>query len=69
MNGQHLRSIPQDELIKVFEDQWKNSGILQESDSGFAKVELFPPFSSALGRLYIGSTYKGYICQSIQYTI
>ncbi|CAL5024380.1 unnamed protein product [Urochloa decumbens] len=37
MNGQHLRSIPQDELIKAFEDQWKNTGILQESDSGFAK--------------------------------
>ncbi|CAN6242802.1 unnamed protein product [Urochloa humidicola] len=37
MNGQHLRSIPPDELIKAFEDQWKNTGILQESDSGFAK--------------------------------
>ncbi|CAN6236929.1 unnamed protein product [Urochloa humidicola] len=37
MNGQHLRSIPPDELIKAFEDQWKHTGILQESDSGFAK--------------------------------
>ncbi|CAO2033908.1 unnamed protein product [Urochloa humidicola] len=37
MNGQHLRSIPPDELVKAFEDQWKNTDILQESDSGFAK--------------------------------
>nr|CAB3445357.1 unnamed protein product [Digitaria exilis] len=37
MNGQHLRSFPPDELIKAFEDRWKNTGILQESESGFAK--------------------------------
>ncbi|KAG2648120.1 glutamate--tRNA ligase, chloroplastic/mitochondrial-like [Panicum virgatum] len=37
MNGQHLRSFPTDELIKAFEDRWKDTGILQESESGFAK--------------------------------
>ena len=39
MNGQHLRSFPTDELIKAFEDRWKDTGILQESESGFAKVK------------------------------
>lgn len=39
MNGQHLRSFPHDEIIKAFEDRWKNTGILQESESGFAKVK------------------------------
>ncbi|AQK67936.1 Glutamate--tRNA ligase chloroplastic/mitochondrial [Zea mays] len=37
MNGQHLRSFPHDELIKAFEDRWTDTGILQESESGFAK--------------------------------
>ncbi|OEL15231.1 Glutamate--tRNA ligase, chloroplastic/mitochondrial [Dichanthelium oligosanthes] len=37
MNGQHLRSFPPDELIKAVEDRWKKTGILQESESGFAK--------------------------------
>ncbi|GJN18841.1 hypothetical protein PR202_gb06044 [Eleusine coracana subsp. coracana] len=37
MNGQHLRSFPPDELIKAFEDRWKDKGILQECESGFAK--------------------------------
>ncbi|XP_020408524.1 glutamate--tRNA ligase, chloroplastic/mitochondrial [Zea mays] len=37
MNGQHLRSFPHDELIKAFEDRWKDTGILQESESSFAK--------------------------------
>jgi hypothetical protein len=40
MNGQHLRSFPHDELIKAFEDRWTDTGILQESESGFAKVKL-----------------------------
>ena len=54
MNGQHLRSFPHDELIKAFEDRWKNTGILQESESGFAKVKLeailfcCPPWMSYL---------------------
>ncbi|GJM90049.1 hypothetical protein PR202_ga06289 [Eleusine coracana subsp. coracana] len=37
MNGQHLRSFPPDELIKAFEDRWKDTGILQGCESGFAK--------------------------------
>ena len=39
MNVQHLRSFPTDELIKAFEEWWKDIGILQESESGFAKVK------------------------------
>jgi hypothetical protein len=42
MNGQHLRSFPPDELTKAFDDRWKNTGILQESESGFAKVTWRP---------------------------
>ena len=64
MNVQHLRSFPTDELIKAFEDWWKDIGILQESESGFAKVKtvvclFFFLFGSLvhLGSLYIGSTY------------
>jgi hypothetical protein len=56
MNGQHLRSFPPDELIKAFEDRWKNTGILQESESGFAKVNWrsLSPFLPQL-YLYFGS--------------
>ena len=61
MNGQHLRSFPTDELIKAFEDRWKDTGILQESESGFAKVKkMLSVFFLApvhMGSLYIGSTY------------
>jgi hypothetical protein len=44
MNGQHLRSFPTDELIKAFEDRWKDTGVLQESESGFAKVKVLSFF-------------------------
>lgn len=37
MNGQHLRSLPSDLLIKDFEDRWRSTGILLESESDFAK--------------------------------
>jgi len=62
MNGQHLRSFPTDELIKAFEDRWKDTGILQESESGFAKVKkmlsvFFFLAPVHMGSLYIGSTY------------
>lgn len=40
MNGLHLRSLPQDELVKIFEDRWKSVGILVDSDGSFAKVYL-----------------------------
>ena len=59
---QHLRSFPTDELIKAFEDRWKDTGILQESESGFAKVKkmlsvFFFGSPVHMGSLYIGSTY------------
>lgn len=38
MNGLHLRSLPQDELVQIFEDRWKSVGILVDSDGSFAKV-------------------------------
>lgn len=40
MNGLHLRSLSQDELVQVFEDRWKSVGILVDSDGTFAKVYL-----------------------------
>lgn len=38
MNGQHLRSLPLGELIKIFGDQWKRTGILLEAEGSFVKV-------------------------------
>lgn len=42
MNGQHLRSLPSKELIKLIGERWKSTGILQESDGSFVEeaVEL-----------------------------
>lgn len=40
MNGLHLRALPEDELVKTFEDRWKSVGILVDSDGTFAKVYL-----------------------------
>lgn len=40
MNGLHLRSLSQDELVQIFEDRWKSVGILVDSDGTFAKVFL-----------------------------
>ncbi|XP_020083163.1 glutamate--tRNA ligase, chloroplastic/mitochondrial-like [Ananas comosus] len=37
MNGQHLRSLALDELIKIFGDQWKRTGILLEAEGSFVK--------------------------------
>ncbi|WOL13953.1 glutamate--tRNA ligase, chloroplastic/mitochondrial [Canna indica] len=37
MNGQHLRSLPLEELIMIFGDRWKCTGILVESDGEFVK--------------------------------
>uniref|UniRef100_A0A6V7QWI7 Glutamate--tRNA ligase, chloroplastic/mitochondrial n=1 Tax=Ananas comosus var. bracteatus TaxID=296719 RepID=A0A6V7QWI7_ANACO len=37
MNGQHLRSLPLDELIKILGDQWKRTGILLEAEGSFVK--------------------------------
>jgi hypothetical protein len=73
MNGQHLRSFPHDELIKAFENRWKNTGILQESESGFAQVKLQAILFSCTPRvsyfevrikgvLYIPETNSGMFC-------
>ncbi|CAH1433463.1 unnamed protein product [Lactuca virosa] len=35
MNGLHLKALPMEELIKTVGDQWKNSGILKESEGIF----------------------------------
>ncbi|KAG6485653.1 glutamate--tRNA ligase, chloroplastic/mitochondrial-like [Zingiber officinale] len=37
MNGQHLRSLPPEELISIFRDRWKSTGILLEYDGAFVK--------------------------------
>lgn len=60
MNGQHLRSFPHDELIKAFEDRWKDTGILQESESSFAKVKLQAILFSCAPRVsYLEVRIKG----------
>lgn len=38
MNGQHLRALSSDTLTKLFGEEWKNAGLLLESDGMFAKV-------------------------------
>lgn len=35
MNGQHLRALPADKLTKILGEQWKNAGILSESEGPF----------------------------------
>ncbi|CAL9768169.1 unnamed protein product [Musa acuminata subsp. burmannicoides] len=37
MNGQHLRSLPPEELLKIFGDRWKCTGVLLESEGIFIK--------------------------------
>lgn len=37
MNGQHLRALPSDTLTKLFGKEWKNAGLLVESDGMFVK--------------------------------
>ncbi|KAK6920397.1 Aminoacyl-tRNA synthetase, class I, anticodon-binding [Dillenia turbinata] len=37
MNGQHLRSLPSEELIKVVGERWKSTGILTESEGPFVE--------------------------------
>ena len=40
MNGQHLRSLPSEELTKLIGERWKNTGILTQSDGPFIEVRL-----------------------------
>ncbi|KAF3320123.1 glutamate--tRNA ligase [Carex littledalei] len=60
MNGLHLRSLPQDELVQIFEDRWKSVGILVDSDGNFAKeatellmdgIDLIPEADTALSNM------------------
>ncbi|KAL3655617.1 Glutamate--tRNA ligase, chloroplastic/mitochondrial [Castilleja foliolosa] len=37
MNGQHLRSLPSEELIKLIGERWKITGILTESSGSFVE--------------------------------
>ncbi|KAG9149892.1 hypothetical protein Leryth_020255 [Lithospermum erythrorhizon] len=39
MNGQHLRSLPQEELNKLLGGCWQNAGLLKESDGLFVEVK------------------------------
>lgn len=38
MNGQHLRTVPIDQLVKVLGEQWKDAGILTQSEGSFVEV-------------------------------
>lgn len=38
MNGQHLRVIPTEEVSKLVGEQWKNTGLLTESEGTFVEV-------------------------------
>lgn len=38
MNGQHLRALPSEELVKIIGERWKTAGILLESEGMFVKV-------------------------------
>ncbi|KAI4366984.1 hypothetical protein MLD38_022774 [Melastoma candidum] len=35
MNGQHLRSLPSEDLTKLIGERWKNAGIIKESEGPF----------------------------------
>ncbi|KAJ3677670.1 hypothetical protein LUZ60_003394 [Juncus effusus] len=60
MNGHHLRSLSQEELVQIFENRWKSIGILTDSDGSFAKeatellkdgIDLITDADSALSNL------------------
>ena len=40
MNGQHLRALPSEELTKLIGEQWKNTGLLTDSEGSFVEVRL-----------------------------
>ncbi|GLJ16385.1 hypothetical protein SUGI_0277860 [Cryptomeria japonica] len=61
MNGQHLRSLPSDELAKLLGEHWKKSGILSESEGSFIHeatellkdaIDLVPSSDQALRDLF-----------------
>lgn len=52
MNGQHLRALPPEELLKIFGDRWKCTGVLLESEGIFIKVRFrfhFLPYLCNVG--------------------
>ncbi|KAL2455145.1 Glutamate--tRNA ligase [Forsythia ovata] len=60
MNGQHLRSLPSEDLTKLIGEQWKSTGILTESDGSFIEeavqllkdgIELITDADTALSNL------------------
>lgn len=40
MNGQHLKALPLDKLVKLIGERWKNTGILVDSEGSFVEVRL-----------------------------
>lgn len=44
MNGQHLRALPSEQLVKLLGEQWKVAGILVESEGTFVQVGLWIQF-------------------------
>ncbi|GFY94481.1 glutamate tRNA synthetase [Actinidia rufa] len=60
MNGQHLRSLPSEELIKLIGQHWKSTGILTNSEGQFIEeavhllkdgIDLIPDSDTALSNL------------------
>ncbi|GMP37219.1 hypothetical protein CsSME_00009007 [Camellia sinensis var. sinensis] len=60
MNGQHLRSLPSEELTKLIGEHWKSTGILTESEGLFIEevvqllkdgIDLIPDSDKALSNL------------------
>ncbi|KAL7207122.1 hypothetical protein ACSBR2_019753 [Camellia fascicularis] len=60
MNGQHLRSLPSEELTKLIGEHWKSTGILTESEGLFVEevvqllkdgIDLIPDSDKALSNL------------------
>ncbi|CAL5377893.1 unnamed protein product [Camellia sinensis] len=60
MNGQHLRSLPSEELTKLIGEHWKRTGILTESEGLFIEevvqllkdgIDLIPDSDKALSNL------------------
>ncbi|KAM1789885.1 hypothetical protein ACFX12_034002 [Malus domestica] len=60
MNGQHLRALPSEELTKLIGEQWKNTGLLTDSEGSFVEeavellkdgIDLTPDSDKALSNL------------------
>lgn len=67
MNGQHLRSLPSEELNQVIGERWKNAGIVTESQGVFIQdavlllkdgIDLIPDSEKALSSLLSYPLYE-----------